>query len=241
VVVRRQYRNARRHAAARRSTAPLGEDERAEGRSEGAVLVGDLRQPEGRGDLGLRRLRVRGRAQHRSDQCLFGLVHAGVSQSHPGAAPGGGSMNPEIPTILELSMQRLAGNIGEGGAAFAQGQVGLIGMMMALSAKEYERGADIRVAENTELRTLFGELAGVVTDAGLKAHLGLEREQLCAAPPAHRGDDPCRVAQAARARAAHLDRPEIARGAAPGPAWSLSASPARPSNCGWQAPGAPGG
>jgi hypothetical protein len=80
-------------------------------------------------------------------------------------------MNPEIPTILELSMQRLAGNIGEGGAAFAQGQVGLIGMMMALSSKEYERGADIRVAENTELRTLFGELAGVVTDAGLKAKL----------------------------------------------------------------------
>src|SRR6185437_14149030 len=170
VVVRRQYRNARRHAAARRSTAPLGEDERAEGRSEGAVLVGDLRQPEGRGDLGLRRLRVRGRAQHRSDQCLFGLVHAGVSQSHPGAAPGGGSMNPEIPTILELSMQRLAGNIGEGGAV-AQRQGGAVGKLVALSAKEYERGADIRVAENTELRTLFGELAGVVTDAGLKAKL----------------------------------------------------------------------
>ncbi|HJW41142.1 MAG TPA: hypothetical protein VJ476_07930 [Rhizomicrobium sp.] len=80
-------------------------------------------------------------------------------------------MNPEIPTILALSMQRLAGNIGEGGAAFAQGQVGLIGMMMTLSAKEYERGADIRVAENNELRALFGELAGTVSDATLKPKL----------------------------------------------------------------------
>lgn len=80
-------------------------------------------------------------------------------------------MSPEIPTILALSMQRLAGNIGEGGPAFAQGQVGLIGMMLTLSAKEYERGADIRVAENSELRALFGEFVGTVADAGLKAKL----------------------------------------------------------------------
>lgn len=80
-------------------------------------------------------------------------------------------MNPEVPTILALSMQRLAGNIGEDGAAFGQGQVGLIGMMMTLAAKEYERGADIRVAENNELRALFGELAGTISDATLKARL----------------------------------------------------------------------
>ena len=80
-------------------------------------------------------------------------------------------MNPEIPTILALTMQRLAGGITEHGAAFAQGQMGLIGMMMNLSAKEYERGAEIRVAENNDIRALFTALAPEVKDAALKAKL----------------------------------------------------------------------
>jgi hypothetical protein len=80
-------------------------------------------------------------------------------------------MSPEIPTILQFSLQRLMGGIGEQGAAFAQGQMGLIGMMMTLSAKEYERGADIRHTENEDMRALFGVLAGGVGDAGLKARL----------------------------------------------------------------------
>lgn len=80
-------------------------------------------------------------------------------------------MSPEIPTILQLSLQRLMGGITEHGAAFAQGQMGLIGMMMTLSAKEYERGADIRHAENEDIRALFGAIAGGVGDAGLKAKL----------------------------------------------------------------------
>jgi hypothetical protein len=80
-------------------------------------------------------------------------------------------MSPEIPTILALTMQRLAGGITEHGAAFAQGQMGLIGMMMTLSAKEYERGAEIRVAENNDLRALFAALAPDLREAALKAKL----------------------------------------------------------------------
>ena len=80
-------------------------------------------------------------------------------------------MNPEIPTILQFSLQRLMGGVGENGAAFAAGQMGLIGMMMTLSAKEYERGADIRHTENNDMRALFGELAPAVSDAALKAEL----------------------------------------------------------------------
>ena len=64
------------------------------------------------------------------------------------------------------------GGITEHGAAFAQGQMGLIGMMLTMSAKEYERGADIRHAENADMRALFGELAAGVKDAALKAALG---------------------------------------------------------------------
>src|SRR5262249_22968419 len=111
------------------------------------------------------------RPQYRPDQRLFGLVHAGIPQPHPGAETGSRRMNPEIPTILQFSMQRLMGGISEHGAAFAQGQMGLIGMMMALSAKEYERGADIRHSENQDMRALFGELAGGVKDAALKTKL----------------------------------------------------------------------
>jgi len=80
-------------------------------------------------------------------------------------------MSPEVPTILQLSLARLMGGITEHGAAFAQGQMGLIGMMMTLSAKEYERGADIRHTENEDMRALFGELAGGVKDTALKARL----------------------------------------------------------------------
>ncbi|MBS0470171.1 MAG: hypothetical protein JSR60_03795 [Proteobacteria bacterium] len=80
-------------------------------------------------------------------------------------------MSPEIPTILQFSLQRLLGGITEHGAAFAQGQAGLIGMMMTLSANEYERGADIRATENAEIRALFAELAPGVRDAALKSEL----------------------------------------------------------------------
>ena len=80
-------------------------------------------------------------------------------------------MSPEVPTILQLSLQRLMGGITEHGAAFAQGQMSLIGMMMQLSSKEYERGADIRHTENEDMRALFGALAPGVGDAGLKAKL----------------------------------------------------------------------
>ena len=37
-------------------------------------------------------------------------------------------------------------------------------MMLSLSAKEYDRGADIRFAENNDMRALFGELAAPCGD-----------------------------------------------------------------------------
>ncbi len=79
-------------------------------------------------------------------------------------------MNPEVGIILGNTTQRLTG-IGDQGAAFAQGTVGLIGLMLNLSAKEYEHGADIRAAENADLRALFAELAPKIGDAALRAEL----------------------------------------------------------------------
>ena len=80
-------------------------------------------------------------------------------------------MKPEVGTILALTAQKIAGGFGEHGAAFAQGTIGLLATVLALSAKEYERGADIRVSENNEMRALFAALASAVTDGVLRGDL----------------------------------------------------------------------
>jgi hypothetical protein len=80
-------------------------------------------------------------------------------------------MSPEVDTILGLTAQKIAMGFGEHGAAFAAGTAGLLGMVLSLSAKEYDRAADVRVAENKDIRALFGELAGGVADATLQVRL----------------------------------------------------------------------
>jgi hypothetical protein len=80
-------------------------------------------------------------------------------------------MKPEVGTILGLSVQKLALGISQEGAAFAQGTVGLLSMVLTLAAKEYERGADIRFTENREIRALFAELAPSIRDSTLRAEL----------------------------------------------------------------------
>jgi hypothetical protein len=80
-------------------------------------------------------------------------------------------MKPEVGTILGLTIQKLALGIGDEGAPFAQGTVGLLASVLNLSAKEYERGADIRFTENREIRALFAELAPSITDLALRKEL----------------------------------------------------------------------
>ena len=80
-------------------------------------------------------------------------------------------MNPEVGTILARTTQRLSACIAEHGAAFAHGQLGLVGMMLSMSAKEYDRGAEIRFTENGDMRALFSELAPSVADAALRQEL----------------------------------------------------------------------
>jgi hypothetical protein len=80
-------------------------------------------------------------------------------------------MKPEVGTVLALTAQKIASGFGEHGAAFAQGTIGLLATVLAVSAKEYERGADIRVSENNEMRALFEVLAETVTDPALRQEL----------------------------------------------------------------------
>jgi len=81
-------------------------------------------------------------------------------------------MKPDVDQILRFSAGQLMGGIAPMlSASYSQATVSLLGFMMLLSAREYDRAADIRVAENADLRALFGELAALVSDADLKAKL----------------------------------------------------------------------
>ena len=72
-------------------------------------------------------------------------------------------MKPEVDQILGLSAGQLMGQIAPLlPNSFAIGGASLLGIMMTFAAQEYERGADIRVAENADI-TGFVILHGTST------------------------------------------------------------------------------
>jgi hypothetical protein len=81
-------------------------------------------------------------------------------------------MKPDAQDILNKSAAQLTNQLAPAlSTTYLQGTAGLLGLLMKFSAKEYERGADIRAAENSDMRTLFSELAPRVSDAGLREQL----------------------------------------------------------------------
>ena len=56
-------------------------------------------------------------------------------------------------------------------SAHCQGSIYVIGILLSYSALEYERGAEVRVADNTGLRGLFFDAAERVDDAALAKRL----------------------------------------------------------------------
>jgi hypothetical protein len=81
-------------------------------------------------------------------------------------------MKPEADQILNVSAQQLAGVIApQLPAGYAQSAASLLSFMMTMAAQEYDRAADIRAAENADMRALFAAIADVVKNAALKARL----------------------------------------------------------------------
>ena len=81
-------------------------------------------------------------------------------------------MKPEADDILNISADQLmAGVIPNLAASYLQGATAIHALLMKFAAREYERGADIRAAENADLRRLFAELGGQLRDPALKARL----------------------------------------------------------------------
>jgi hypothetical protein len=81
-------------------------------------------------------------------------------------------MKPEVDQILGLSAgQLMTGVIPLLPNSYSQGSTALLSFLMLFCAQEYERGAEIRVADNADMRSTFGALAHLVGDAKLKSRL----------------------------------------------------------------------
>lgn len=81
-------------------------------------------------------------------------------------------MKPEAGDILATAADQLMGQIAPNlNAHYLQGSLAVQALLMKFAAREYERGADIRFAENADMRALFAELAPDIDDAGLRAKL----------------------------------------------------------------------
>ena len=81
-------------------------------------------------------------------------------------------MNPEGDKILGLVSMHLMTSVAPRlGDNFAQSAIGLSNFMLTLVAKEYDRGADLRVNENAAIRAVFAALAPKVNDGALRAKL----------------------------------------------------------------------
>jgi len=81
-------------------------------------------------------------------------------------------MIPEIDRILRTSAtQILSDLVPRLPEQHLQGEASLIAFMLMFSATEYDRAADIRAAENADIRALFAALAPRVRDDALRSEL----------------------------------------------------------------------
>ena len=82
-------------------------------------------------------------------------------------------MKPDAQDILNKSADQLMGQLAPAlSATYSQGTAAIMALLMKFAAKEYERGADIRAAENNDMRALFADLAPRVGDMPLRKRLG---------------------------------------------------------------------
>lgn len=81
-------------------------------------------------------------------------------------------MKPEVDFVLFTSMMTLAGEVAPKLAgSYEEGSAKTIGMLMALAALEYDRAADVRFADNRDMRDLFNWAGKIVKDSALAGRL----------------------------------------------------------------------
>jgi hypothetical protein len=81
-------------------------------------------------------------------------------------------MKPEVDLVMQgLAFTLLTEVIPDLHTEYSLGDAAVIAAAMLAAAQEYDRAADIRAAENAEMRALFAEAARMVEDTGLRARL----------------------------------------------------------------------
>jgi hypothetical protein len=78
-------------------------------------------------------------------------------------------MRPEVTQLLQMTGMQLPGLVQP--TAFGVGTATLMTGLLMISAQEYDRAAETRVADNAEMRALFANLAPRVKDAALRKEL----------------------------------------------------------------------
>jgi len=81
-------------------------------------------------------------------------------------------MTPETDQILNLSAMKLITEFAPAlGTQYGQGMAQVVAVLLFMAGQDVERGAAIRVAENADMRTLFGALAPQMADEILRKEL----------------------------------------------------------------------
>ncbi len=81
-------------------------------------------------------------------------------------------MKPEIDLVMQgLALTLLTEVIPDLRAEYAVGDAAVIAAAMLSAAQEFDRAADVRAAENGEMRALFAEAARMVEDSSLRDRL----------------------------------------------------------------------
>ncbi|MGH6873095.1 MAG: hypothetical protein ACREHE_16495 [Rhizomicrobium sp.] len=81
-------------------------------------------------------------------------------------------MKLDTANVLAITATQLMGAIApQLPAGYAQASASLTGFLLTFCAQDYENAADIRAAENADMRALFAELAPRLRDGALRARL----------------------------------------------------------------------
>ena len=81
-------------------------------------------------------------------------------------------MKPDVGIVMQGFFGTLLGDVAPHlSAEYSMGHVGIMGLMLHMTGELHDRAADVCLAENREMRALFGHAASLVEDEGLKAKL----------------------------------------------------------------------
>ena len=82
-------------------------------------------------------------------------------------------MKPVVDNVLQGCFATLLMEVAPHlGAEYSVGDVSVMGLMLCMTAEEYDRAAEVRTEDNAEMRSIFAEAASQIEDADLRRRLG---------------------------------------------------------------------